>query len=303
MNSCITSLVLALASPALAFQPSNASTRPSVALQNTLRDMASYPDGQQGQRMMNDLEGFDRNGAFSGSPQGGMGGRPDMMSQQGGMGGRPDMMSQQGSMGGRPDMMSQQGGMGGRPEMMSQQGGMGGMYGGEYGGGGGGGGNPNPFARRGNPNDRMYTQDGFDPYSAYGTSFGTSQSDRRSRGPAPQGMGYYGEPGMMGGGGRSMVGGGGGGPNGVHNDNTIEGFSYSSRVREQRDFQGGAGAAWEPAFDYEMGAGFEDPMMGQMGGGMGYEGGMEYEQQFPGQNGGDGYGGFEGEMDMGRMGP
>mmetsp|Transcript_3615 Transcript_3615/g.7911 ORF Transcript_3615/g.7911 Transcript_3615/m.7911 type:complete len:280 (-) Transcript_3615:373-1212(-) len=279
MNSCITSLVLALASPALAFQPSNASTRPSVALHNTLRDMASYPDAQQGQRMMNDLEAFDRNGAFSRSPQGGMGGRPDMMSQQGGMGGRPDMMSQQG--------------------MMPQQGGMGGMYGGEYGGGG----NPNPFARRGNPNDRMYTQDGFDPYSAYGTSFGTSQSDRRSRGPGPQGMGYYGEPGMMGGGGRSMIGGGGGGPNGVHNDNTIEGFSYSSRVREQREFQGGAGPAWEPGFDYEMGAGFEDPMMGQMGGGMGYEGGMEYEQQFPGPNGGGGYGGFEGEMDMGRMGP
>lgn len=214
MNSCLTSLVLVLATPALAFQPSPASdARPSVALRNTLRDMASYPDDQ---RMMSDLEAFDRNGAFSRSPPGGMAGRPETM----------------------------------------------------YGAGMG---NPNPFARRGGgPSGRVYTRDGFDPYSAYGTSFG----------PGPRGLDYYAELGMMGGGGRGM---GGGGMNGVHDDNTIQGFSYSSRVREM-------GPAYDPGYDFEMGGGFEEPIWG---------GGME---EFHGPNGGRGYGGFDGEMDMG-LGP
>jgi len=224
---------------------------------------------------MSEFEAFDRNGAFSRSPQGGMDGRPEMN-------GMPEMN-------GRPEMN-------GGPEMM-----YGGEYGGEYGG------NPNPFSRRGgpgNPNDnRMHTRDGFDPYSAYGSSFGMSQSDRG--GPGPQGMEYYGQPGMMSGG--SMMGGGGGEMNGVHKDNTMPGFSYSSRVREQ---QGGGGPdyeqAYDPSYDYErMGGGFDGPMMG---------GGMEYEQQgyeqqgyeqqegFPGPNGGE-YAGFDGEMDMRRMGP
>mmetsp|Transcript_24097 Transcript_24097/g.43219 ORF Transcript_24097/g.43219 Transcript_24097/m.43219 type:complete len:266 (-) Transcript_24097:267-1064(-) len=265
MNSCITTLVLALASPAMAFQPSpTTSTRPTTILQNALRDMASYPDGQ---RQMSEFESFDRNGAFSRSPQGGMGGRPDMMYGE-----------QQGMMGG-----------------------------------GGGGGNPNPFSRRGGSggNDRMYTRDGFDPYSAYGNSFGASQSENRRGGGGYGGFDggmNMGQQGMMGGGGGGMMGGGGGGGmNGVHADNTLGGFSYSSRVREQnhnggREYGGGQG------YEYEgMGGGFDGPMMG---GGMDYEqqgyqqqGGYE-QQGYPGQNGGGGgYGGFEGGMDMGRMGP
>lgn len=223
MNSCVTSLVLALASPALAFQPSTLSNRPSVALRNTLRDMASYTDGP---KFMSEFEQFDRNGAFSRSPQGGMDGRREMMQGQ-----------------------------------------------------------------RGNPNDRMFTQDGFDPYSAYGNQFGMNQSDNRRGGGSatgPQGMGYYGEPGMMGGG-RGM--------NGVHDDNTLGGFSYSSRVREQgrvREQQRGMEHGGPPPFyDYQGGGGGMDsgfdprfaggPMMG---------GGMEFEQQgggYPEQQQGGGY--------------
>jgi len=259
----VTSLVLALASPALAFQPSTLSNRPSVALRNTLRDMASYPDSQ---KFMSEFEQFDRSGAFSSSPQGGMDGRPDMMHGNGG-------------------------------------------------GRGGPGGNPNPFARRSNPNDRMYTQDGFDPYSAYGSQFGMSQSDnRRGSGGAsgPQGMEYYGEPGMMG---------GGGGMNGVHNDNTLDGFSYSSRVREQgsvRQQQGRMeyGGGPPSMYDYQdggMDGGFDPRFAGgqMMGGGMEFEqqGGYEPQGSFEPQGGGysegqHGFGGFDGgNMDLSRMGP
>mmetsp|Transcript_16884 Transcript_16884/g.29061 ORF Transcript_16884/g.29061 Transcript_16884/m.29061 type:complete len:252 (+) Transcript_16884:97-852(+) len=243
-------IALALAPAALAFQPSTGSDRPSVALQNTLRDMASYPDNNANQqRMMGDFEAFDRNGAFSRSPRGGMNGRPEM------------------------------------------------MYGGDGGGYGGGGGNPNPFSRRGGGGmggaDRMYTQDGFDPYSAFGTSFGMSQSDRRVRGGGYEGprggMDYYGDMMMMGGGtdGRSMM--MGGEMNGVHNDNTIAGFSYSSRVRERMGERGGPGGP---------------PMMGGGGGGYGeYDPGMMFydepmmgEYGYPeggGPDGGYGYGGFD----------
>jgi hypothetical protein len=143
-------------------------------------------------------------------------------------------------------------------------------------GGYGGGYNPNPFSRRGN--DRMYTRDGFDPYSAYGNSFGMSQSDNRRRNGGG-GMDFF-PPDMMGGGammGRREM-------NGVRNDNTMGGFSYSSRVREY-----GAGRPYD--FDMEMmGGGFDGPPP---------MGGMEYEQ---GGFGG-GYGGFEDDMDMNRLMP
>lgn len=223
-------IALALAPAALAFQPSPPKTaRPTVALQNTLRDMASYPDNNANQqRMMGDFEAFDRNGAFSRSPRGGMNGRMDMM----------------------------------------------------YGGGGGRGGGGGSMSM-GGPPDRMYTRDGFDPYSAFGTSFGMSQSDRRGGGGyGPRGMDYYGEPGgmMMGGNdGRSIM--MGGEMNGVHNDNTIAGFSYSSRVRER----GGPGPMGGGYGEYDPGMMFYD------------EGPMMEEYGFPeGPDGGYGYGGFDG---------
>jgi hypothetical protein len=72
-------LLLALASPpapAHAFQSPNKSiAAPSSAtsLRNALRDMAAFPDDM---KMMSEFEAFDRNGAFSRSPQqgGGYGG-------------------------------------------------------------------------------------------------------------------------------------------------------------------------------------------------------------------------------------
>ena len=205
---------IALAAPAVAFQsPAAKTTRPSVAAQMSLRDIASYPDDM---KMMSEFEAFDRNGALSRSPMGGMGGRPDMMYQ---------------------------------------------------GGGGGGGYNPNPFSRR--DNDRMYTRDGFDPYSAYGNSFGMSQSDRRGGGRGGGPMDYYG-------GGPMMM---GGGMNGVKADNTMGGFSYSSRNREY-----GMPPMGGMPFEYEQGmmggGGFDGPM-----------GDMGYDQGY-----GGGYGGFDGDM-------
>jgi len=266
MTTRLATLALALAAPAVAFQsPATKTFRPSVAAQMSLRDIASYSDDM---KMMSEYEAFDRNGALSRSQMGGMGGRPEM-------GGRPDMMYQ-----------GQGGGGGGRPDMMYQ------------GQGGGGGQNPNPFSRRGNDNDRMYTRDGFDPYSAYGNSMGMSQSDRRGGGRGGMGgppMDYYG-------GGPDMVMGGGGmNVNGVKADNTMGGFSYSSRNREYENMNMGGGPP--------MGG---EGMMGGMGGGMPYEyeqgmmggggfdgpmGGMDYDQ---GGYGG-GYGGFDG--DMSQMGP
>lgn len=136
MNTRIASLVLAASAPAaLAFQPSggNASVRPSLALQMSLRDIASFTDGG---RMMGDFEAFDRNGAFSRSPQGGMYGRggggmmgPDRMYTRDGFDpfsayGNSFGMSQSGRhassrqydmMYGGPDMMM----MGGGPGMNS----------------------------------------------------------------------------------------------------------------------------------------------------------------------------------------
>lgn len=266
MNTLATTVVLALATPALAFQqPSPASPRTSVAALNSLRDMAAFPDDM---KMMSEFEAFDRNGAFSRSPQGGMGGRPDMMYGNG----------QQGMQGGMQGQGMQGGGMGG---------------------------NPNPFSRRGGGNDRMYTRDGFDPFSAYGSSFGMSQSDNR-RGAPPGGGGgmeYFGGPG--GGPDMRMMGGGmNGGMNGVKADNTMGGFSYSSRNREYG--YGGPGGGGGPygegmpfdGFEEGMGGGFDGPMGGPMGGGM--EQGMGYEQQ-QGPPMGGGYGGFDG--DMSRLGP
>jgi len=230
MKSSISSLVLALSAPsAMAFAPSSSSssTRQSTAVQNTLRDMASYPDEM---KMMDEFEQFDRNGAFSRSPQGGMGGRPGMM---GGMG------------------------MEGQRNMQMQ------------------GGNPNPFARGGN--DRMYTQDGFDPYSAYGNSFGMSQSDNRRGGPGPRGGNMMG--GGMYGGGPEMI-------NGVRTTDTMGGFEYDSRTRSR---DGGLGAPPgmpmggeyfdQGGMGYGMG-GFDGPMM---------EGPMDYGYpgQFDGPQGGE----------------
>lgn len=294
MNSLASLVALALTAPAVAFQPSNpASARQSaVAHQMALRDIASYPDDM---KMMSEFEAFDRNGAFSRSPQGGQGGRSDMNMYQGGSGER--------MMGPGPDMYQGQGqGQGQGGGMMS----------------------PNPFSRRGQgQSDRMYTRDGFDPYSAYGESHGMSQSDRRdprgmggnngggmsqSAGRGPQGMGggqqgFYGGPDMMmggGGGGRPM--GGGGRMNGVKADNTMGGFSYSSRNREYADGYGAGPMMYGPPqsqFEYEQGmmGGYEGPM-----GGMGGMEGMEYEQGYP--MGGD-YGGYDGDMsdDMSRMAP
>ena len=232
MKSSISSLVIALsataAPSAMAFAPSSSSTRQSTAVQNTLRDMASYPDEM---KMMDEFEQFDRNGAFSRSPQGGMGGRPGMM---GGMG------------------------MEGQRNMQMQ------------------GGNPNPFARGGGGNDRMYTQDGFDPYSAYGNSFGMSQSDNR-RGPGPRGGNMMG--GGMYGGGPEMI-------NGVRTTDTMGGFEYDSRTRSR---DGGLGAPPgmpmggeyfdQGGMGYGMG-GFDGPMM---------DGPMDYGYpgQFDGPQGGE----------------
>ena len=142
-------VALAAAPSALAFQTSSSSSSsssPATALQNALRDMAAYPDDM---KMMSEFEAFDRNGAFSRSPQ-----------QQGG--------------GGRQDM----------------------MYGGPPPPGGMMGGNPNPFSRRGGGGGGR-SLDGFDPHSAYGNSFGMSQSDGRG-GDMMHGMDYsmdyYGPP-------------------------------------------------------------------------------------------------------------
>jgi len=211
--------------------------------------MASYPDNS---RAMPEFEAFDRNGAFSGSPQGRMGDRPEMMND-------PQMMND------RQEMMSNP-----QQQMMNN------------GYGGGPGQNPNPFSRRqGGGNDRVYTQDGFDPYSAYGSQFGSSQS-----GPGMQ----------MGGGAGFGTGRGSGQVNGVKNDNTMGGFSYSSRNREMQgqmpgqQMQGGQ-------YDNEgMGGGFDGPME-MMGGG--FDGPMEMMGGF---NGGpmEMMGGFDGGP-MGQM--
>ena len=198
MNRLVAAL-LALAAPASAFVPS-AATAPAktTALSNNLRDMAAYPDQE---RQMGDFAAFDRNGAFSRSPRGDMGG------------------------------------------------------------------------------DRMYTQDGFDPYSAYGGNFGGSPSEQRRMGGMQGGMGMG--PMMGGGYGEPMM----GGMNGARADNTMGGFNYSSRVRGY-----GAGRPFE--MDFEMGP----EGMGPMGpGGM-----MDYDEGYGPQGG---YGGFEGGDQMSRMGP
>ena len=245
MNSLI-ALALALTAPAAtAFQSSAPPTRPSSTLQNALRDMASYPDDM---KMMGDFEAFDRNGAFSRSPQGGMNGRPDRM------------------------MPGDE-----RHEMMM--------------------GGPNGYSRRqgGDFVERMYTQDGFDPYSAFSQNFGMSQSDRRGGGgvgPRDEYMGMGGPPppGMMGPGGM------GGGPNNVRADNTMGGFSYSSRVRDYGGPYGDMGG------DMMMGGPQDGGMMmgpqgmggpqGGFDGPMGMGGGMEYDQGYGPMGGGGGYGGL-----------
>lgn len=166
---------------------------------------------------------------------------------------------------------SPQGGMGGRPGM---------MHGGGQGGGGGYGGP-----------DRMYTQDGFDPFSAYGNSHGMSRSDRR--GPGPRGgMDPYAN-------GMQMRGGPG---NRVKADDTMGGFAYSSRHTDY-----GYGGMGPSEYEYFGDGGIDDMMGGfeqgpgpMMGGGMDMDYGHGYPRQD--QMGGGGYGGFDGP-DMGQMGP
>lgn len=252
----ISSLVLALSAPAaMAFAPSTTSTRQSTAVQNSLRDMAAYPDEM---KMMGEFEQFDRNGAFSRSPQGGM---------QGGM---------QGDM---------QGGMNGGSNMRGMNGGrdMSGMH-------------------------RM--RDGFDPYSAYGNSYGMSQSDHRHGGPPsqpPRGMMMDFEMGP-----EMMM--GGGGMNGVRDTNTMGGFEYDSRSTRR----GGGGMGGPPGM--MGGPEFFDQGMG-MGGGMGFDGpnpmmgmggpGMDYGHGYDGQFGGEdmrgdgqfGGGDMRGDDIMSRLGP
>eukprot|EP00578_Thalassiosira_sp_NH16_P004233 CAMPEP_0181130088 /NCGR_PEP_ID=MMETSP1071-20121207/29669_1 /TAXON_ID=35127 /ORGANISM="Thalassiosira sp., Strain NH16" /LENGTH=268 /DNA_ID=CAMNT_0023216119 /DNA_START=34 /DNA_END=837 /DNA_ORIENTATION=+ len=242
MKSSIASIVLAMAAPTAAFRSAPSASRPSTSL-DSLRDIASFSDDMK--MMGGEYEAFDRNGAFSRSPRGGAGGRPDMMYGGGGQG------------------MGQ--GMGPPGQGMGQAMGPPGQ-------GMGPPGQPDPFARRGGGGeDRMHTRDGFDPYSAYGSSFGTSRSDGRRGG----GMDYYGPDMMMGGGGM-MMGRGGEMMNGVRNDNTMGGFSYSSRVTDYG--QGGPGGGPQ---DYGRGGGPQDYDMGGFfdeGPPMGF-GGMEYDQQ------------------------
>jgi len=169
--------------------------------------------------------------------------------------------------------------------------------------------------------ERMHTQDGFDPFSAYGGQFGMSQSDGR--------RGHMGAPGAV------M----GGDPNGVHDDNTLGGFAYSSRVQRAPQGHMEYGGRPPPFMSqfYEHPGGMEggmegmessfesgfDPRFASPGPMMG--GGMEFEQQgggyypegqqgggyYPeGQQGGGyypegpgGFGGFDGDVDLSRMGP
>lgn len=272
-------LLAALVAPSaiVAFQSSSTSSLSSsssaTALRNALRDMAAYPDDN---KMMSEFEAFDRNGAFSRSP----------MMQGGGGGG-----------GGGGQMLQGQGGMMGGPFAHRQ---------------------PLPPMGRGGGR----SLDGFDPHSAYGNSYGMSQSENRrgdvmmmreqgGMGGAGRdyGMDYFGPPppDMMmmmsqdqrGGGGRR--GGGGGGPrNPVRNDNTMGGFSYSSRVTDYAGYDrgmGGGGGGFEGGPMMMGGGGFDGSMM--MGGGeMDYE--MFDQQQQQEQRGGGGYGGFG---DISRMGP
>jgi len=236
--------------------------------------MAAYPDDM---KMMNDFEAFDRNGAFSqggGMDERGLQGQ--MVAPQ--MGG-PMQGQMQGQQMGRPQqqMMGQMGGMqqhGGMPypgyedemmmgmrggefegqfdgtmmgmeyeqQMMQQQQRQGGLsQGGAFDGGMnqgmmGEGGNPNPFARQGEGHgSRMYTRDGFDPYSAYSGSTGAGQSENRrgaagGQGRMRGGVGEFYGPGLH-----------GGDMNGVHNDNTMCGFSYSSRGTQYGGYGGGEG--------------------------------------------------------------
>jgi hypothetical protein len=279
MNYIAASLLVALAAPtSMAFQsPAPRST--STSLHNALRDMAAFPDDM---KMMSEFEAFDRNGAFSRSPQ------QVQYQQQGGGGG-----------GGG-------GGYGPPPPGMM----------------GGGGGNPNPFARRGGGGGGGgiggRSLDGFDPHSAFGNNYGMSQSDMMMRGPPPPGMGmdygmdYYGPPDMQmmmmmggprgGGGGGRMGGGGGMMNNGVRDTNTMGGFSYSSRVRDYAGYDQGMGGGYEggPMMMGGGGGGYDGPMMGGGGGGGEMEYDQMYDQQQQQQRGG-GYGGFGG--DMSRMGP
>lgn len=224
----IASLALA-AAPALAFQTCPSRPRPPLALRNSLRDMASFPDDM---KMMSEFEAFDRNGAFSRSPRGRPGGNLDPY-------------------------------------------GSGGQGQGQGGGGGG----------------RMYTMDGFDPYSAYSQGFGGGG------GPPP---------GAPAGGPRGFV-------NGVKADNTMGGFAYSSRGTDY-GYGGGPYGGGPYGYDFDGGE-----MMGEEGGAM-YRGGQPqggamygggpppemmgmdygYGRDFPEEEGG-GYGGFDG--DLSRMGP
>jgi len=224
MNYSLLVLALAAAPSALAFQTSSTSSAAApttTALKNALRDMAAYPDDT---KMMSEFEAFDRNGAFSRSPQ------QQQQQQQQQRGGRQDMMYDQG--------LPPGGMMGGNP--------MANPFARRGGGGGGGGGR---------------SLDGFDPHSAYGNSYGMSQSDNRRgggdmmMGGMDYGMDYFGPPDMMmmpmgrGGGGGGGRGGGmmGGMRNGVRDTNTMGGFSYSSRVTDYAGYDDrgmmGGGAA------------------------------------------------------------
>ena len=303
-------LALAAAPSALAFQTSSSTSTSSSAaaapttsaLKNALRDMAAYPDDT---KMMSEFEAFDRNGAFSRSPQ-----------QQ-----QQQQQQHQRQRGGRQDVMMQQGGGGGRQDMMYDQGPPpGGMMGG----------NPmsNPFARRGGGGGGGgRSLDGFDPHSPYGNSYGMSQSDNRRgggdmmMGGMDYGMDYFGPPDMMmmpmgrGGGGGGGRGGGmmGGMRNGVRDTNTMGGFSYSSRVTDyagydDRGMMGGGGGGFDgPGGPMMMGGGGGGYDQGPMG--MGGGGGMEYDHMdgFEMQRGMGGYGGGGGDYgglgDMSRMGP
>ena len=279
MQSILSSILLAaLVAPSaiVAFQFSSSSSVSSsssaTALRNALRDMAAYPDDN---KMMSEFEAFDRNGAFSRSP---------MMQGAGGQ-----MLQGQGGMMGGPFAHRQQ------PPQMGR-------------GGGGG---------------RGRSLDGFAPHSAYGNSYGMSQSENRrgdvmmmrehggmGGGGMDYGMDYFGPPPpdmmmMMSeqqrGGGRRGGGGGGGPRNPVRNDNTMGGFSYSSRVTDYAGYDRGMGGGFEggPMMMGDRG-GFDGPMM--MGGGeMDYEM-FDQQQQQQEQRGGGG-GGYGGFGDMSRMGP
>lgn len=271
MQSILSAILLAaLVAPSaiLAFQSSasTSSSSATTALRNALRDMAAYPDDS---KMMSEFEAFDRNGAFSRSP-----------SMQGGGGGGGQMLQGQGV-----------GMMGGGPFAHRQP--------------------PPPMGRGGGGR----SLDGFDPHSAYGNSYGMSQSENRRGdvmmmreqggmgGGMDYGMDYFGPPPpdmmmMMSQDQRGGRRGGGGPRNPVRNDNTMGGFSYSSRVTDYAGYDRGMGGGFEGGPMMMGGGGFDGGPMMMGGGEMDYE--MFDQQQQQEQRGGRGYGGFG---DMSRMGP